>query len=155
MSLQATVSLCPISLRPKIKQLLKRLPQHGRPPPPRLPPRRRSSHWSKQILLLVLREKTTSGHPARWWVEHQDGQAGQYRYAEQAAKDEAKPAGRRWLGRTVANRPAKSAARGQQRPCSNQKIGSVGRPLLDSLMHAASLGPVRWVPNASRLTVRL
>ena len=55
-SLQATVNLCPISLRPKIKQLPKRPPRRGHPPPPRLQPRRRSSHWSKQILLLVLRE---------------------------------------------------------------------------------------------------
>src|SRR4029077_1988814 len=52
-SLEATVSLCPISLCPKIRQLLKRLPQHGRPPPPRLPPRRRSRHWSEQISSLI------------------------------------------------------------------------------------------------------
>src|SRR5262250_2651975 len=52
-SLQATVNLCPISLRPKIKQLSKRPPRRGHPPPSRLPARRRSSHWSKQILLLV------------------------------------------------------------------------------------------------------
>jgi hypothetical protein len=38
---------------------------------------------------LRFNNKTPSGHPARWWVEHQDGQAGQRRYAEQAAKDEA------------------------------------------------------------------
>jgi hypothetical protein len=56
LSLQATVNLCPtvnprpISLRPKIRQLLKRSHQHGRPP--RLPPPRQFRHWSEPDIVI-------------------------------------------------------------------------------------------------------